>query len=170
MKSIDEFVQGVFRSWDGETEIKKEIIDPRLQDYKALSQSHNSMDSGRYTLNPETQGIDFERLKVFTSNLMDLHDAPIYKVMRHVMDTYGDRYYIPGIEYWKWVCENPKKNMAKKDRNWYFFPGSMLCGISGYWSVPFSEIWRESRKDREALWLLNFWNSFDCRIVLLEKP
>ncbi|MFH1178327.1 MAG: hypothetical protein V1711_01190 [bacterium] len=175
MESIEEFVQKVFRCLLGwkNSQIKTEavIVDPRLQNYAALSRSVDRADFGKYTLNPETQRIKFSNLKMFIPNLPEFNDAPIYMVMRYVMDTYGGKYYIPGIEYWKWLCQNPEMNPvpAMKDKNWYFFPGSMLCGNTGYWSVPFSEAWRESRKERDALWIRTIWNPSDCRIVLLEK-
>ena len=70
MDSFKRFVQEVFRNWSGQKtggsriKVKKIIIDPRLQNYVVLSESIGAKDFGKYTLNPEVQGLDFGQLKV----------------------------------------------------------------------------------------------------------
>ncbi|MBI4067785.1 hypothetical protein HY413_00005, partial [Candidatus Kaiserbacteria bacterium] len=86
---------------------------------------------------------------------------------------YGTTHYIPGIEYWKWMIENPGKipqtqgGINLKDGNYYFFPGSMLRGRGGDWSVPYA-LWHGSGFGRRAGWLGLDWSSV-FRVVLLEK-
>mgnify|MGYP001581246325 FL=1 len=86
------------------------------------------------------------------------------------MNTYGNKYYVPGIEYWKWLIENPGKNppsAAIKDGNYYFFPGSVLRDKDGRWNVPCAR-WDGTKWHRGADWLAAAWNS-NYRVVLLEK-
>ena len=158
-------------SWDV-TNLKLEgyVVTPQTQSYEALSKDIDATKRGEYTLNPETQGLDFEKLRAFVPDLSALNGKPIHEVIQHVVDTYGDQYHIPGIEYWKWLCENPGKNPPGpniKDGKYYFFPGSVLRGRGGDWRVPCAA-WRGSEWDRDADWLTGGWGS-DYRVVLLEK-
>lgn len=146
------------------------LIRPGTQDYEALSESTEPTEFGRYTLNPETQGLDFEKHKAFVPDLSAWNDKPLHEVVRYVMDTYGDRYYVPGIEYWKWLYENPGKNppgVDLKDGKWYFLPGSVLRNRDGRWSVPCAD-WSRSELHRGEDWLTSGWSSY-YRVVLLEK-
>jgi MoxR-like ATPase len=111
----EQFLLNTFTGWydaNKAVEAKQEaiLVAPDSQDYKTLSESTEPTEFGKYTLNPETQGIDFERLQAFIPDLSSFNGKPLYEVMKHVNETYGDRYYVPGIEYWKWLCENPGKN------------------------------------------------------------
>ena len=149
---------------------KVETMDPTSQDYKALAGDTKQAEFGAYTLNPEMQGLDLEHAKAFVPDLSAWNGKPIHEVVTHVMNTYGDKYYVPGIEYWKWLIENPGKNppgAAIKDGNYYFFPGSVLRGEDGYWDVPYAS-WGGTKWNRSARWLARDWVS-DCRVVLLEK-
>ena len=157
--------------WDT-TNFKPEghAIAPQAQNYEALSKDVDATKRGEYTLNPETQGIYFEKAKAFVPDLSALNGKPIHEVIQHVVDTYGDRYHIPGIEYWKWLIENPGKNplgVNIKDGNYYFMSGSVLRGKDGRWLVP-SAYWLGSEWHRSAPWLSNDWYSL-YRVVLLEK-
>ncbi len=168
------FMLGTFKdSWGWDTaNLKPEghAMSPQSQSYEALSKDVDATKRGEYTLNPETQGIDFEKAKVFVPDLSALNGKPIHEVIQHVVDTYGDRYHIPGIEYWKWLIENPGKNplgVNIKDGNYYFMSGSVLRGKDGRWLVP-SAYWLGSEWHRSAPWLSNDWYSL-YRVVLLEK-
>ena len=176
------FLLDTFTSWyqADASKAKQEAVltPPDSQDFKALSQEpKKEAEFGKYTLNPETQGLDFEQLTTFVPDLSQFEAqqgnpnkpaAPLHEVMKYVLDTYGDKYYIPGIEYWKWLYENPDKiPLNLKDGNYYFFPGSVLRGHDGDWYVPYA-IWSGSTWYRDAIWLTNDWFSI-YRVVLLER-
>ena len=154
---------------------KIEFTDPKDLDYKEKAEHPDFARFGEYSLNPETFGVDFENAKVFIPDLSSMNGKKLYDVFKHVVDTYGDKYYIPGIEYWKWMIENPDKaeEVAKKqeydikDGNYYYLPGSSLCDSNGRWDVPCAG-WRGGEFDRSADWLEHGWYS-DCRVLLLEK-
>ncbi len=176
------FLKSVFESWYNAANVahaidKVEDIDPTTQDYPALAQDIDAAKFGEYTLNPETQGIDFESAKVFIPDLSQFEAktgppakpaAKLAEVARYVMDTYGDTHHVPGIEYWKWLIEHPGETPQNlKDGKFYFFPGSVLRGREGSWSVPSAD-WDGSEWDRYASWLTLDWSS-GYRVVLLEK-
>jgi len=178
----EQFMTDTFTSWyqADASKAKQEAVltPPDSQDFKALSQEpKKEAEFGKYTLNPETQGLDFEQLTTFVPDLSQFEAqqgnpnkpaAPLHEVMKYVLDTYGDKYYIPGIEYWKWLYENPDKiPLNLKDGNYYFFPGSVLRGHDGDWYVPYA-IWSGSTWYRDAIWLTNDWFSI-YRVVLLER-
>ena len=128
--------------WDV-TNLKPEghIVAPQNQAYEALSQDVDAAKRGEYTLNPETQGLDFENLRAFVPDLKAFNGKKVHEVMQHVIDTYGDTHYVPGIEYWKWLIENPGKTPTStnlKDGKYYFFPGSVLRDKDGDWNVPYA--------------------------------
>ncbi|MBI3273725.1 MAG: hypothetical protein HYZ69_01135, partial [Candidatus Colwellbacteria bacterium] len=79
-----------------------------------------------------------------------------------------DKYHIPGIEYWKYVFENPDKAPdLLKDGNYHYFFGSFFRDSDGYWDVPI--VFRVgSRFRRFGSWLVSRWDS-SHRVVLLEK-
>lgn len=171
----ESFMLGTFKdSWGWDTtNLKPEghSIAPQAQNYEALSKDIDAAKRSEYTLNPETQGLDFEKLKAFVPDLSALEGKPIHEVIQHVVDTYGATHHIPGIEYWKWLCENPAKNPPganiKDQSKWFFFPGSTLRDLDGYWLVPYAS-WHGSKWLRHAIWLSYDWNS-GYRVVLLEK-
>ncbi len=141
---------------------------PSALDYEQLSQDIDANKIGEYTLNPETQGLDFERAKVFIPDLSAFVGKKRYEVMKHIIGTYGATHHIPGIEYWKWMIENPDRTPQElKDGNWFFCPGSVLRGEGGHWYVPRS-YWDGSGFGRHAHWLDSDWGSHE-RAVLLEK-
>lgn len=171
----EQFLLETFTGWYDVTkavEAKQEaiIVAPRSQDYRALSESTDATEFGKYTLNPETQGLDFEHLKAYVPDLSAFTGKPLHEVMQHVIDTYGAQYYVPGIEYWKWLYENPGKNppgVDIKDGKYHFFPGSVLRDPGGDWRVPDAD-WDGSKWRRVADWLTGDWDA-DCCVVLLEK-
>jgi len=169
------FLNKTFESWYNATDAaraidKVEAVDPTTLNYGALAADRNAAEFGAYTLNPEMQGLDFEKLRVFVPDLAAFNGKKVHEVMQHVIDTYGDTHYVPGIEYWKWLCENPTKNppgMQIKDGKYYFCPGSVLRGRDGDWNVPYAH-WDGTKWDRYARWLASDWVS-NYRVVLLEK-
>jgi len=169
------FLNKTFEGWYNATDAaraidKVEAVDPTTQNYEAFAGDRNQAEFGAYTLNPEMQGVDFENARTFVPDLSTFDGKPLHEVAKHVMDTYGDQYYVPGIEYWKWLVENPTKTppgAVIKDGKYYFFPGSVLRDKVGDWRVPCAA-WRGSEWYRCARWLTSDWDS-SCRVVLLEK-
>ncbi len=169
------FLNQTFEGWYNATDAAKaidkvEAVDPTTQNYKALAGDTKQAEFGAYTLNPETQGLDFEKLRAFVPDLTAFSGKKVHEVMQHVVNTYGDTHYVPGIEYWKWLCENPTKNppgVQIKDGKYYFCPGSVLRDEGGLWRVPCA-FWSGSGWDRYAPWLTRGWLS-RYRVVLLEK-
>lgn len=168
------FMLSTFKdSWNWDTtNLKPEghTISPQAQNYEDLSQDVDATKRGEYTLNPETQGLDFEKLRAFVPDLTAFNGKKVHEVVKHVMDTYGITHHVPGIKYWKWMIENPGKTPPRsnlKDGNCYFFPGSVLRDEDGDWFVPYA-YWEASEWRRRALWLTSAWSSV-CRVALLEK-
>jgi len=177
--TFNTFMKETYEGWG----VKKEklpaftptFINPKDLNYTEKAQHPDTTAFGHYTLNPETFGLDFEKSKVFIPDLSDMEGKKLHEVFKHVVDTYGDKYYIPGIEYWKWMIENPDKSeeVAKrrnyniKDGKVYFFSGSSLCYSSDYWYVPYAG-WVGGGFNRNARWLEVGWNS-RCRVLLLER-
>ena len=145
-------------------------IDPRTQDYATLKDDIDPTKFGEYTLNPDTQNIDWESVKdkIFIPDLSAFIGRPVHEVMKHVVDTYSNKYRFPGLEYWNWLKENPAKtpNKLKDTKSWFFFPGSLVRASSGDLCVPYAG-WYGSGWDHLARWLGDSWSS-NCRVVLLE--
>lgn len=172
-RANEPFMYDVYKGWyskETADKAKQEavIIAPTMQDYGTLAGDTNAAEFGKYTLNPEAQGLDHERCKAFVPDLSQWNGRKLHEVMKHVVDTYGATYHIPGIEYWKWIAENPTKIPQNlKDGKYYFFPGSVLRVEDGHWRVPYGR-WDGSRWRRYASWLTREWFA-GPRVVLLEK-
>ncbi len=172
-QSNEMFLFETFEKWYNEADAKRAKQEARLEppdrlDYGSLSQDIDTARFGEYTLNPDTQGIDFENAKPVTIDLPQFVGKKRHEAMKHIIDTYGATHHIPGLEYWKWVLEHPDKTSQDlKNGDLYFFPGSVLRGLDGHWSVPNVD-WNGSKFDRNAYWLGDGWLA-DERVVLLEK-
>jgi hypothetical protein len=175
VSSFNAFLNDLYKSWVvAETDLptpNPSFVDPKEIKYGKKSKNPDEKKFGTYTLNPETFAGDFEKAKVFIPDLSSMNGKKMHKVLQYVVDTYGDKYHIPGIEYWKWMVENPDKidevEPRLKDGNWYCFPGSSLCVSNGRWSVPGAS-WFGGEFDRRAFWLEGEWGS-RYRVLLLEK-
>ncbi len=179
LAAISNFLKETNTSWGVKEEdlptFKFEFTDPKELEYKKKSENTDKSKFGQYTLNPEAFGIDFEKAKIFIPDLSSMVGKKLPEVFKYVVDTYGDKYYIPGIEYWKWLIENPDKaeETAKKqghdikERNYYYFPGSSMCDVVGTWRVPYC-IWDGRKFIRNYAWLEREWSPFG-RFVLLER-
>jgi hypothetical protein len=175
ISSFNAFLNDLYKSWGvAEPNLptpNPSFVDPKEIKYEKKSKNPDEKKFGTYTLNPETFVSDFEKAKVFIPDLSAMEGKKLHKVFQYVVDTYGDKYHIPGIEYWKWMVENPDKvddiEPRLKDGNYYYFPGSSLCGSIGRWGVPYA-YWRGGGFGRRASWLEHGWHS-DGRVLLLEK-
>ncbi len=170
------FLKETYGKWGVEADkinnvtIKTEIINPDTIDYPTRQADVDISKFGEFTINPDTQNLDWEALrdKIYIPDLSALEGEPLAEVAKHLIDTYSDRYKLPGIEYWKFILENPDKVPTQfKDGNYYYQFGSLLRGSYGSWDVPYAG-WGGSAWDRSARWLGNAWDAHG-RVVLLEK-
>ncbi|MEK9151626.1 MAG: AAA family ATPase [Patescibacteria group bacterium] len=172
-KSNEPFLLETLTKWYSEADAKKakqeaRLEDPKMLDYGKLSADIDVGRFGEYTLNPDTQALDFEQAKVFIPDLSAFVGIPRHEVMKHIIDTYGTTHHIPGIEYWKWILEHQDKApQSLKDGNWFYLPGSVLRVKGGRWNVP-HVLWDGSKFVRRAAWLVSGWGAAE-RVVLLEK-
>jgi len=173
----NDFLKKTFTIWYDEEKAKVEqipiIIDPTTQDYKTLKSDIDEAKFGEYTVNPETQGIDFENAKVFILPEVEqkaLEGKELWEVAEFIKTKYGNTHHIPGIEYWKWISEQTDQSKISdklKDGNYYFNFGSLVRNSDGHFNVP-CESWSGSEWNRNGYWLDDRWSAGD-RVVLLEK-
>ncbi|GEM_PF-2466309 len=173
-KELDSFIAETFLTWYGEKDAKKakisgEITDLSKLDYKKLEKTDPSL-YGEYTINPETAGMDHQEKepKIKILDMKEFVGQPKEEAMKAVIEKYSGKYHIPGLEYEKYLLENPDKVPNQlKDGNWYYFMGSFLRDQDGSSSVPFVD-WDGSKLTRYAFWRGNKWSE-SSRVLLLEK-
>jgi len=175
-KELNAFMMETFVIWYGKEGAEKakisiNFVDPSKVDYEAL-RKNNPSEYGSVTTNKETAGMNHKekepKIKILNEELKQFVGKPKSEVAAYVVKTYGDKYHIPGLEYEKYLLENPDKIPAElKDRNWYYFMGSTLRGQHGNAHVPCVH-WLGSRLSRDAHWLDSEWHEPE-RILLLEK-
>ncbi len=177
------FLSAMFGEWYSDAKIRAripeaadhlpELIAPKDQNWQSKKEDVVPSKFGEYTLNPETIDIDWETIppeKIITKELSDdWNNKPLADVAEYVVKTYGKNYYIPGLEYWKYILENPGKAPKLEDDNWYFFFGSLLRPAGGSWRVPDARgRLIGTQRGRYAVWLSDGWHGL-YRVVLLEK-
>jgi MoxR-like ATPase len=174
------FLEETWKKWGLDADkIKSAVIspiitDPKVEDYPTRQADTDASKFGEFTLNPDTQNLDWETLKdkIFIPDLSTLEGKPLSEVAKYLVDNYADKYQLPGIEYWKFMLENPDKvptdpkGVNLKDGKYYFNFGSLVRSSDGYWRVPCAG-WDGSGWDRHAPWLSNKWY-VSYRVVLLE--
>ncbi|MCX6717809.1 MAG: hypothetical protein NTU76_04010 [Candidatus Taylorbacteria bacterium] len=168
------FLQETFKGWYDEARSKVEqvpiLVSPNDQDFTTLKDDIDSTKFGEYTLNPDTQNLDFENIpesKILIPDLSAFVGQSLSEVAKHLVDTYSNTHYLPGVEYWKWLIENPTKSPAKiKDGNYYFNFGSLVRFSGGRWSVPCASrsgsAWGRGADGLDSTWDRSY------RVVLLE--
>lgn len=66
----------------------------------------------------------------------------LWQVFEYVAEKYSDEYYIPGLEYWKWIIENPQKMPeAFNATDFYLLPGSVFRVSGILWHVSFFQLY-----------------------------
>jgi len=176
------FLKGTFEYWEKDSSSKAKISteshSPAEQNWQELEKDIDIDKFGELILNPETQGLDFETTPVFIPDLSSMEGKKLSEVAEFLVSTYGDKYYIPGIEYEQWIFNKKDLDSLPKGKefvtlkqelkdNYCFFFGSTLRGSDGHWYVPYV-YWNSVKWDRHARRLGNDWDS-NCRVVLLEK-
>lgn len=148
-----------------------EIVSPEDIDWDVKKGDIDPDKSGEYTMNPDTAGIDWENIpseKIKTFDFREFIGKPRAELAKHLVEDYADKYYIPGIEYWKYLIENQDKVPQElKDGNYYYSFGSILRDEDGRWRVPCSG-WGVGYWGCDAGCLCNNWGP-RCRIFLLKK-
>jgi hypothetical protein len=155
--------------------ITKIETDPRDIDWRGLLKDIEPKKFGERTINPETQYLNFAETEVFIPDLKDFlstkepNYAKVYEVIEYVIKTYGNDYYIPGIEYVEWFLGDQNENPEALDgthANRCF--GSAVRNFDGRWTVP-EFFWR-----KEHIWdgdyseIKGSWMPRD-RVILLKK-
>jgi hypothetical protein len=145
------------KAWYGDKDSKKakpklvEFSSPKDLAWEQMSKDTDSSKFGEYTMNPETAAINWESIppeKIKVVDLSDMRGKPLHEVAEHIVEKYSADYYIPGIEYWKYIIEHPDKSPEDlKDGNYHFFFGSVFRGEGGDWDVPCAG-WNGSGFDR----------------------
>lgn len=166
-------------SWNGTDEQvakageKPEIKIPGSIDWESSADDIDASKFGEFTVNLDTVGIQWETIppeKINVFEFAEFRGKKRWELAEYITTQWPDRdkYYIPGIEYWKYVFENPDKAPASlKDGNWHYFFGSIFRSSDGLWFVPIV-FWDGSRFERRGGWLAGGWRSSN-RVVLLEK-
>jgi hypothetical protein len=108
---------------------------------------------GMYTLNPETQNINWDNVsedQIFLPDLTSFQGKPAYEVLQRIVDLYSETHYIPGIEYWRWLKDNYDKapDSLKDQSAKFYFAGSLIGDTDGFMDVPYSTRLGESFSSR----------------------
>lgn len=139
------------------------------------------------TLNPETQDLDFEHMQVKIFDLrkikyqqdFDMRLAikwyseclEVWQVCEYVTKKYSDEYYIPGLEYWKWLLDNPQKKPKEfTPVGLYLLPGSAYKINNTLWHIPSFHLSNDMTGSKDPwAWLTREFYYWEC-IVLLKRP
>ncbi|MCH1911991.1 hypothetical protein L9Z41_18090 [Leptospira noguchii] len=94
-------------------------------------------------------------------------------VAYEVSQKHSDSHHLAGIDYWKWLCENPDliPDSFKMDNTEFYFFGSLIRDRDGYWMIPCYTYndWDDRKENREDYtFLTQIWFKI-CRAVILEK-
>lgn len=173
-KELNAFMMETFVIWYGkagaeEAKISIDFVDPSKVDYEALRKNNPSL-YGSVTTNKETAGMNHKEKepKIKVLDMREFVGKPRLEVMKAVVEQYGTSHHIPGLEYEKYLLENPDKAPEQlKDRNHYYFMGSTLRGQRGDVRVPYVH-WFGAKLLRSAVPIDNGWDG-DDRVLLLEK-
>lgn len=173
-KELDVFMAETFLIWYGKKDEEKANISMQItplleMDYEKLKVANPSL-FGQYTINPETAGINYKEknLKIAIMDMKEFVGKSRFEVAKSVVDQYNSKYYIPGLEYQKYLLDNPDNVPAElRDGNWYYFFGSTLRARFGGSDVPYVSF-DAGKLNRHARWLDGKWN-FNDHVILLEK-
>ena len=176
-KTFDPFLLETYKGWGvDQTKLDTIKFSPKLTSPENLNYTEKKSDIdvskyGEYTINPSLVGLDWEiipqdKIKVF--NLSDMVGKSLDEVANHIVSTYGAKFEIPGLDYYKFILEHPDKAPdSLKDGKYYFMFGSLFRSSDGDWDVPCLD-WDGSGFGRCGIWLGHGWGD-GCRVVLLER-
>jgi len=147
-RSLDVFMASTFTTWDGEevaesAKISMQTTPLAQMDYEKLRTVNPTSPGkymyGQYTVNPETFAMNFEekKPKVQIADMREFVGRANSEVIKAVVDKYSKTHHIPGIEYYKYLLENPDKIPAEMDNSkFYYFMGSVICDEDGSYAIP----------------------------------
>ena len=175
---LTQFLLDTYKGWgvkqDKLDTIKwKDIIShPASTDYSAKMNETDPTKYGEFLVNPDTININWDSIAKNQIKVIELpasmNGKKLSEVAEYIKSEYGDEYKIPGLEYYKYICENPDKAPdSLKDGNYHFFFGSLFRDSAGYWNVLCAR-GGSSGFGRDGRWLGGGWSG-DDRVVLLEN-
>lgn len=174
------FITKIHTTWHGKEtaeryKYKPSVIASEDVDWDAHRNNIDETKYGEYTLNLDTVGIDPEGIppeKIESYSFVDklFVGKPRADLAKFVIKNYANRYYLPGIEYWEYIDENPDKapSSLKKVGYKYHFFGSMLRNGDGAAFVPFVQWTKDGHFTSGAHALGSGWDEKDL-FVLLKK-
>jgi MoxR-like ATPase len=177
LPDVEAFLAQTYKGWGVDQSkldainFSPEFASPADVDYAARKADTDPSKYGEYVMNPDTAGIDWDSIppaKIHVETLEGMQGKKLDEIAAHIQTTFGSRYRIPGLEYYKYICEHPDKAPASmKDGNYYFMFGSLFRHSDGYWRIPcVSGASSGFKRNGDGLgkgWYGNY------RVVLLEK-
>jgi hypothetical protein len=175
---LNSFLLATFKSWGVDQSkldalnFSPEMVEPSDLNYTQKKGDTDPTKYGEYTLNPDTVSLDYDtipedKIKVITLPTT-LNGKPLDEIATYILQTYPN-YHIPGLEYYKYICENPSKAPdSLKEGFYHFFFGSLFRNSGGDWIVPYVR-WDGSQFYRDGHWLGSDWDS-RSRVVVVETP
>jgi hypothetical protein len=181
---FDTFWKDTYKQWGHDTSsmtFTPEFTPPTAINFTEFSeQPDDTKEFGRYLTNPETAFLDYETLGepfIFDPNtdqgyqnwlIQHNRTKGVASVMDYVHETYAGTHHLPGIEYQKYLFENPDKvPQSMKDGNLYYFPGTAFRSSGGLWHAPYG-YWDGGVCYRDGYGVRIGWNSRK-RVVLFGK-
>ncbi len=173
---LNVLVMKILSEWNGEKSAKKANISGETVNLSKLDLSPYQKDDselfGSYTINLESIGVNYLKKEIIIK-ILDVKDLGHFngrsrsELVKYVVKTYGEKYYIPGLEYENYLVENPDMIPEEiKDGNRYNFIGSFVRGVDGECGIPFVKF---GAKFHHGLTELNGNYGNENRVVLIEK-
>ncbi len=172
-KEYDAFWKDTYKTWSSSLDTSSMTFTPEFTsfiNFKDLAaEPDDTTKFGQYLTNPETALLDYETLgepEIFDPNTDTGYHAwlvqhkktkSVASVMDYVHETYALTHHFPGIEYQKYLFENPDKvPQSMRDGNYYYFPGSAFRSSDGSWVAPYGlwdgGVWRRVGRDVRDGW------------------
>ena len=122
----------------GDCEYKENLINPEEIDYKKLCKESRigSAKIGYFTLNPESMNLKFENINPILLSKKEWIGKQHGEVFAEVIALYGNTHCIPGVEYQKFLQENPDKipkELRLNELNLYYTPASIIGNLNKNW-------------------------------------
>jgi MoxR-like ATPase len=148
-----------------------DFISPKNENYQTRKDDIDPAKYGEYTMNPETKNTDWDKIppnKIKTVELpANMNGKKLSEIGQYLKTAYPNAK-LPGLEYYKYILENPAKAPASlKDGNYHFFFGSLFRSSDDLWFVPFVDGGASGLR-QSGDWLGSSWSA-ECRVVLLEN-
>ena len=145
-------------------------VSPKNENYEMKKDDIDTSKYGEFTLNPDTKDIDWDKIpqnKIKTVELpANMTGKKLSEIGEYLKTAYPNAK-LPGLEYYKYIIENPNKApQSFKDGNYHFFFGSLFRDSGGDWNVPFVYSGASGFR-RNGGWLVSGWHGH-YRVVVVE--